>query len=529
MKLEAMVGQKLMIGIPGARVGPAVLEIFRQTHAGGLILYRPNFASAEACRGLIADLEEKLGRKLIVAVDHEGGRVIHLAEGITVFPDNLALGVTKNVDHAARQGTIEALELRRLGIDLNLAPTLDVLTETFSPNIGIRSYGRDPELVAKLGAARIRAMQEAGLSACAKHFPGLGHSPLDPHLDLPVLAGTWESMRKIHLRPFLEAFGAGVDTVMSSHAVYPQLDAEKVPATFSKRILRDFLRKELGFSGVVLSDDLEMGALQSFGSIGDAACRAAQAGHDMLLVCHEARAQKEVFQSLLGRFKDKTLDLAELEKSVERIAILKRRRSERFLKGAPHPEPEGKSLAQKIAREAIRISTGELDLFPPPQPPPFFAEKKKEGEEAVAVIFPRLSALKDKIFIEDVLGDEEKFLEGHFARRGLPPPRIQIVGFDPSPEEFKRAKQLAEISALTVFFCYDAHLFPQTRRLLEVLQAIAKRCAVVLLRDPYDEVFLKKGTARVNAFGFRVCSLEALMEMVCASKMHASESKGDGL
>src|SRR3989338_6532811 len=155
MTLEQRVGQVLMIGVSGDSVTPQMVSLFRETHAGGLILYRPNFRSAEGLKQMISELEGALDRRLLVAVDHEGGRVIHLAEGITVFPDNLALGMTGNETYAAGQGRIEAAELRRLGIDINLAPTVDVLTDEFSPNIGIRSYAKDAGLVARLGAARI--------------------------------------------------------------------------------------------------------------------------------------------------------------------------------------------------------------------------------------------------------------------------------------------------------------------------------------------------------------------------------------
>ncbi|MCM8776386.1 MAG: beta-N-acetylhexosaminidase, partial [Candidatus Omnitrophica bacterium] len=277
--LEERVGQKLMFGISGTAVTGEIVKIFRKTHAGGLILFRRNFKTAPQSKSLIENLESALGRRLLVAVDHEGGRVVHLGEAVTLFPSNLTLGATGNEDYARRQGEIEAVELKRLGLDINLAPCLDVLTETFSPNIGIRSYGRDPELVARLGRARIQAMQTGGISACAKHFPGQGHSPLDAHLKLPCLDTSLEEMRRVHLRPFAEAIQAGVDLVMSSHPVYSQLDPTGVPATFSRRIVHDCLRKELGFQNVIISDDLEMGALKGICPIGEAACRTAQAGH----------------------------------------------------------------------------------------------------------------------------------------------------------------------------------------------------------------------------------------------------------
>lgn len=238
MTLPELVGQTLVFGIPDAELREEDVRLFQNTHAGGLILYRRNFESPDQLRRLISRLAEALGRRLLVATDHEGGRVIMLREGVTIFPDNLAVGAAGEVEWSSRQGTIEAKELRRLGVDLNLAPVLDVLTDAYSPNIGVRSYGKDPALVARLGAARIRAMQAHGLSACSKHFPGKGHSPLDAHLRLPTIASTWEEMKRVHLVPFLAAIDAGVDAIMTSHPLYPNLDpTPRTPATFSKRIV----------------------------------------------------------------------------------------------------------------------------------------------------------------------------------------------------------------------------------------------------------------------------------------------------
>ena len=257
MTLEDLVGERLMIALPGPRVRDEDVRLFRETRAGGLILYRRNFESPGQLRALLETLDERLGRRLLVATDHEGGRVIMLAEAVTIFPDALAVGASNEPFFAFRQGQIEGRELRRLGIDLNFAPVLDVLTERYSPNIGIRSYGKEPGLVARHGVARIRGMQGAGLSACAKHFPGKGHSPLDAHLRLPTIDSSWAEMRAVHLPPFLEAIAAGVDCVMTSHPRYPALDPSGVPATFSRRLVEDYLRGEVGFKGVVVSDDLD--------------------------------------------------------------------------------------------------------------------------------------------------------------------------------------------------------------------------------------------------------------------------------
>src|SRR5215510_667426 len=226
-----------MIGLKGAALDDDDIRLFRDTRAAGLILYRRNFDSPAQLLDVLGRLESALGQRLLVSTDHEGGRIVMLGRGVTIFPDNLAVGTAGEETFAHREGLIEARELRRLGVDLSLGPVLDVLTERYSPNIGIRSYGKDPKIVARYGVARIRGMARGGLSACAKHFPGKGHSPLDAHLRLPTIDSTPEEMRELHLPPFVEAIGAGIEAVMTSHPVYPRLDPSGVPPTFSRLIV----------------------------------------------------------------------------------------------------------------------------------------------------------------------------------------------------------------------------------------------------------------------------------------------------
>jgi beta-N-acetylhexosaminidase len=504
MTLEELVGQRLMLGLPGATLQPRDIRLFGETRAGGLILYRRNFGSPAQLVGLITELEEALGRRLLIATDHEGGRVVMLGEGVTIFPDNLAVGAGGKAGLAERQGLIEARELRRLGVDLNLAPVLDVLTEAPSPNIGIRSYGKDPSLVARLGAARIRGMQAGGLSACAKHFPGKGHSPLDAHLRLPTIPSTWEEMRQTHMPPFLAAIEAGVDAIMTSHPLYPNLEpAPRTPATFSRRLVHDYLKDELGYRGVVLSDDLEMGAIGELCPSGEAAVRATGAGHDLLLVCHTEDAQREARAALLEAYRGKGLSLRELEVSVERIQALRAKRSLRFEAGAPRAEADGPSLAKTMATRAVTpVQAGPADL-------------RTRLRGTVSVIFPRFSSLAARITIEPPLLDEAGYLRGTFGRFGLTP-EILLVGTEPTGEEIDRAGERAARSDATLLFLFDAHLYPSNRQLLDRLQQRAPALAVILLRNPYDAAFLKSGVLGLTAYGFRLCQLDAVIARLLA-------------
>lgn len=326
--LETLIGARLAVGFHGTAATGDLVRQLRQTHAQSLVMFSRNFVSAEQCRALLRDLEEALGRRLLVMVDHEGGRVVRFTQGVTVFPAALTIGQTQEPAAVERQGAIEADELKRLGVRVNLAPCVDVIVEGSDPVIGERSYGSDPMRVAAFGVARIRGLQAHGVAACAKHFPGLGAVPRDPHKMLPTIPLTWEAMTRVHLPPFRSAIEAGVAMVMSSHVCYPALgDAPGLPATFSRRLIQERLRQQLGFTGVIATDDLEMGALRACGTIGDAAVWATEAGHDLLLICSDLSAASEVIHRLSNSYQDNKLSQSNLEASVERI----RRMREKFL------------------------------------------------------------------------------------------------------------------------------------------------------------------------------------------------------
>ncbi len=494
-----------MFGLPGPDLSEADVRLFRETQAAGIMLYRRNFETPERLARLLTGLEDALGRRLLVATDHEGGRIIMLGREVTIFPDNLAAGTAGEVNFVHRQGLFEGRELRRLGVDVNFSPVLDVLTDRYSPNIGIRSYGKDPALVARFGAARIRGLQAAGVSACAKHFPGKGHAPLDAHLALPTIASEWAEMHATHLPPFLAAIEAGVDCIMTSHPLYPRLDpAPRTPATFSRLIVEEFLRDEIGYRGVIVSDDLEMGAIGEICPVGNATVRAAAAGHDLLLVCHTPVRQREAHAALLEAYRSRALPLRELEKSTARLDALQARRSARFDGGAPRPERDGEPLAKALA------TRGATSVTPPS------AAFRRALNGRVVAIFPRLSSLADRITVEDTMLDERRFVAKAMAPYGMEPV-VEVVGIEPGEAEITRAIELARGADATILFLYDAHLYPSDRALLDALQKATPALGVVLMRDPWDAEYLAPGVVGVTAYGWRRCQLDAALARLFTS------------
>ena len=333
MTLEEQVGATLAVGFPGTESSTALIAALRQTRAQSLVVFERNFSSPEQFLRLLDELDQALGRRLFVTVDHEGGRVIRFRSGVTRFPSSLEAGRGDPAE-VQRQGAVEARELRALGVHANLTPCVDVLQPGCDPVIGDRSYGEDPVRVAAFGVARIRGLQGGGVAACAKHFPGLGAVGRDPHKLLPTIDLDEAAMRRTHLPPFAAAVSAGVAMVMSSHVCYPKLgDPPGLPATFSPRLIQGWLRQELGFPGLILSDDLEMGALRAFGSMGEAAIQAAAAGHDLLLICSRIAAWEEAFSALVAAYRSGRLDPQALAASAGRVAVVR----EKFLPQALPP------------------------------------------------------------------------------------------------------------------------------------------------------------------------------------------------
>ncbi|MBU2539470.1 MAG: beta-N-acetylhexosaminidase [Proteobacteria bacterium] len=290
--MKNALGGLFMVGLPGTELDDSTRNLIKSYGINNFILFKRNAESPEQIRTLCLGLVDAccaagLDAPLI-SIDQEGGTVARLkAPHFTEFPDARALADSDRAEELlVEYATTCARELLAVGINMNLAPVLDVSPAGLGLFMERRSLGGTPEQVARLGALVISTMQENGLAACGKHFPGLGGATLDPHEVLPVVEHSLEELRGCDLIPFAEAIRAGVAGVMTSHTVYPQLDPDQ-PATLSPRILGGLLRGELGYDGMIVTDDLEMGAIENDGTVAEAALVAFKAGADMLLICHE--------------------------------------------------------------------------------------------------------------------------------------------------------------------------------------------------------------------------------------------------
>ncbi len=322
-----------MAGLAGPRIDKDTLSLIRDLNLGGIILFSRNIEEplqlAELCQDLQKEALRCHGRPLFLAVDQEGGRVARLREPFTSFPGNAAISADEDpVKRAEEFGAVTAREMRLVGLNMDLAPVIDVQRGKLEKHLHGRSFGDDPERVALLGRIIIRSLQESGVMAVAKHFPGLGQAKVDPHVRLPVIDTRLEEVERINLVPFKAAVEEGVSGIMSSHAIYPALDPKR-PATLSEHVLTELLRNTLGFQGLMITDDLEMGAIAGECPVSEGAFMAFQAGADILLICKDQDHVVKSHRLLCDGLSGGSIREERVVESLNRIDRMKAR----FLKG----------------------------------------------------------------------------------------------------------------------------------------------------------------------------------------------------
>ncbi len=361
-ELVRRVGQRVMVGFDGHTASADVKHLIRDLGVGHVILFARNVDRPEQVADLVRELQS-IARDaghdlpLLVGVDQEGGRVARLREPWTVWPPLRAVGRTGSEETARGMGRALAAELRACGIRCDFAPVMDVDTNPKNPVIGDRAFGSDPELVGRLGAAMIAGLQEGGVAASAKHFPGHGDTDVDSHLNLPAVDHSRARLEEVELPPFRRAIEAGVAMVMTGHVLVRELD-ERLPSTLSPRLLEGLLRGEMKFPGVIVSDDLEMKAVAEGWGPGKAAGLAAKAGCDLVTVSKTPDAQVAAIEELVRVAEAEEVSWEAMEVAAERVRRLK----ERFLLPYEDPDPrqarlvagvgEHRRLAEEIAGRA---------------------------------------------------------------------------------------------------------------------------------------------------------------------------------
>jgi beta-N-acetylhexosaminidase len=322
MREHDTIGRVFMVGIPGPTIDTATRAQLQDLQPGGIILFRRNYTTPEALAALCEDVRTLLPtHPPLIALDHEGGRVHRLSPPFTHFPPGSVVGKTDSPELARRVGYAMGIELSSIGIDIDFAPVLDVLTNPANTVIGDRAFAADPQKVGILGCAQARGLREGGVIPCGKHFPGHGATQIDSHDDLPRDERQWNELWQTDLHPFRMAITDGIEILMVAHIVYPSLDPNH-PATLSSRIIEGLLRQQMNYQGVVVTDDLEMGAIVRHDTVEQAAVQALGAGADLLLICHSLDRALAARAACLQALADENLSPQRVHKSVERLTAL---------------------------------------------------------------------------------------------------------------------------------------------------------------------------------------------------------------
>ncbi|NMO96851.1 beta-N-acetylhexosaminidase [Paenibacillus lemnae] len=478
--LEQKVGQLFMCGFDALTVNEHAEALVREYHIGGIVYFRRNVRDLEQVAALSSSLQSLAGSAgqppLLISIDQEGGMVARIdQQGMSRIPGNMALGAAGSPEYCYQAAKISGEELRSLGINLNLAPCLDVNNNPFNPVIGVRSFGEDPAAVAELGTAAIRGYQQAGVSAAAKHFPGHGDTSVDSHLGLASVPHGRERLEGIELVPFKEAIREGVDAIMTAHVGFPAIEPDGTPATLSRAVLSGLLREELGFEGLILTDCLEMHAIAKEYGVAEGAVRAVLAGADCILISHTRDEQIAAIEAVVQAVRSGRITEARIEESLKRILELKQRR---LSEGAGRGQletvttaTEKETLLKEIAGKAITLvkNKGQLPL---------------DSTKDLLVIWPEtgITTQVDEAW-------SHMYTLGDSLKKRMPQTEELVVSTSLSDEGLQSAIQKARSfsQVIAVTYTSESRLSEGQRRLVQGLNSQSpEKLIVVSTRNPYD-------------------------------------------
>ena len=484
MTFDELVGQLMVVGFHGTTVTQEVIELIQRYHVGGIILFSRNVEDTEQLLRLTSSLQDvarEAGYRypLLIAIDQENGVVRRLGQGATIFPGNMAIGATGLEQAAHDIAFASGRELKALGINMNLAPVVDVNNNPTNPVIGIRSFGEDPRQVACFVEAAVRGYHEAGIITCLKHFPGHGDTAVDSHLALPSIPYTMERLEQVELVPFRRGIAAGADSVMVAHICYPRIrhvEADTLVATTSPTIIQGLLREKLGFDGVIMSDCLEMLAITKTVGTEQGTVLAIQAGIDLALVSHCHSRQIGSIVAIQRAVHTGKLSLEVIRLAAERVLRLKDRylcwdnlpktSMPGWLGGVDHAH-----LRDAVYDRSVTVLKDEDALIP----------LRLKTTERLLVLYPDG---KPVTLVEDRHSSGELMVESIKARH----PRVNAaaISLRPTGEEQEQILQIAEDADVIIMVTANAHLHMEQVALMQCLFNGNRRIIGIAAYNPYD-------------------------------------------
>jgi len=325
MTLEEKIGQMFIVGFKGYEVHESIQTMLQKYHVGGVILFGNNIKSADQLLQLVnslKDIHTENELPLFISVDEEGGRISRMPPQLHKLPSSESIGEVNNSEFSYNIGNVIAEEIKTFGFNMDFAPVLDIFSNPKNTVIGDRAFGKDAETVSKLGVQTMKGIKAGGIIPVVKHFPGHGDTQVDSHVGLPSVSYDMERLKSFEFVPFKTAIDSQADAVMISHILLERIDPEN-PASLSKTVITDLLREQMNFDGVVITDDMTMGAIEKNYIISDAVVKSVNAGSDIILVCHGYDNQVNVMDTLKVAVENGSVSEERIDESVCRVLKLK--------------------------------------------------------------------------------------------------------------------------------------------------------------------------------------------------------------
>jgi len=495
------IGQLLFFGFDGTTLTEHAQEVIKNSAPGGVVLYRRNFSDEEQIRTLIDHLQafnkqyHPASPPLFVALDHEGGTNVTISKGVTPFPTNMAMGNVKKLSQVGEMFELVAQELYSFGFNMIFGPCVDVNDNPDNPIIGLRSFGSDPELVAKVSRVSAKGLTDGGLIPVVKHFPGHGSTNADSHLTLPMVKRTRSQMDRIDLLPFRTVIKKSVPALMTAHVHYTTYDPkEEIPATCSYNVIKKLLRKKLGFQGLVIADDMEMSSVRKTLGAENGIRKALAAGVDMFLVAHTKQHQIDAVEYLKQAVNTGEIHLSRIERSVDRIIAMKYEFFNREIRIRRKPGSTlSLGLSKKLFDESIKVVKKTRGYIP-------------IKSKMIQYVYPNLDHLREE-------GRMFKFPKS-FANE-LRSKKIKGKGFqypfEPTVAGIDKIKGKLDGDLPIVLFTFKQQFSASRQRLYDALSEPFDIIQVGI-SDPYDDH--SKSAVFIATFGYHDMAISALTKQL---------------
>lgn len=506
MTLDEKVGQLFQIRIDGDTLDEAERQLILSKHIGGIIYFQYNGNLNDPVRSaqMSNDLQTLVlgpgggGIPLLISMDQEGGRVTRITGGAE-FPGNMGIGAARSTDLAYLTGSVFGTEIRAVGGNMDLAPVLDVNNNPMNPVIGVRSFGEQASLASQLGIAYMNGLHSAGVIATGKHFPGHGDTAVDSHSGLPVVTYDFATLDNVHGKPFRDAIAAGMQAIMTAHIVVTCLDANR-PATLSPAVMDGYLRGNLGFDGVIMTDSMGMAGITSGYGVADSSVMAIQAGVDLLSLSPDlTTAYNAIRSAVIGG----QISMARLDQSVARILRLKYRNGlfdNPFVNASQAGNivgcPAHWSAELSAARAAVTLVKNANNFLP----------LNLTSDQKILLVTVQAS----ETTTDAATRFASRITQKHSNVQSM------ALSVNPNSTERNSVKTAASTAYVTIIGTSRAQLTSNAGQatLVNELLAQGRRVIVVGLREPYELASFPSVNAYIAAYNYRNCGFQATADVL---------------